>query len=291
MIRSSELRHSFMLMKWIWTQQMFLCLMVSSTSSLVTVYQPPVVASALGQAVMLHCQLNLTLDEKLLTSPVLYWDNMNTKDRLWPQTVDKYINRVQLMDKNANSLNKSILLTSVQWHDSGKYLCKLSINTEKEKCRKLGGGTSLMVYDTMTFKLTSRNDTTTDLLHCKIKVTRDPALVLSVVHNGAKLKSVHQDAAAAQPSVTLSMSEPVRGRGKYECQLHLNTALITKSSFLHNPLVAEEERDADKNVTGTSSPTVAGAVVFPEPWFLYGSLLLVTITILLGIITIWKGKC
>ncbi|XP_034554196.1 uncharacterized protein LOC117823205 [Notolabrus celidotus] len=205
----------------------------------------------------------------------------------------KYRNRVQLMDDNINSRNKSILLKGVQWADSGMYQCKLSITTEREKGRKLGGGTVLMIYDTMIFNLTAHNDS---LLCCEVKVTRYPNLFLSIFHDGSKLHSVDSapnSTAAAQPYVTLSMNVSVRGGGKYECQLHLNAVLIMKSSFLHNPPVSGEEQDADKNVSLPCSPTVCdpGAVVFPEPWFLYGSLLLVPITILLGIIIIQKARC
>uniref|UniRef100_UPI0037E82914 uncharacterized protein isoform X1 n=2 Tax=Semicossyphus pulcher TaxID=241346 RepID=UPI0037E82914 len=280
------MHHSLIMTKWGWTQFMILYLMVSGRRSLVTVHQPPVLTSALGHAVMLPCELILPPDEKLLNPPVLYWDHLKGDDaRLWPRS-EKYKNRVNLTDNNPNSLNKSILLKNAQWADSGKYLCKLSIVTRGEKSRKFGNKTLLMVYDTMSFKLT--NDS---LLSCEVNVTQDPSLVLSIFHDGSKLPTVcsaRQDAAAALPYASLSESVSVRSGGKYECRLHLNAYLITKRSFNYDPPEPDKGRDAERNVTVTSSTTVPGAamLVFPEPWVLYSGLLLVPITILLGIITV-----
>ncbi|CAJ1062815.1 uncharacterized protein LOC122881741 isoform X1 [Xyrichtys novacula] len=264
-----------------WIQLMFLSLTVSGVCSLVTVDQPPVLTSALGRAVMLQCQLLLSPGEKMKSSPILYWERMNAAStRLWPDS-DEYRSRVALLDSNPNSSNKSMMLKDVQWADSGKYRCKLSIHTET-RSRKLGNGSLLVVYDTMSFNLTHQNDS---LLRCEVKASCDPALVLSIFRDGVKLQSVNRDprcAAAAQLPVTLSESVCGKGGGKYECQLHLNQNLITKSSFYYNPPVTE-----DKNVSITASPTVS----VPEPWFLYGSLLLVPIIFLLVLITAYLCRC
>uniref|UniRef100_A0A3B4X6Z0 Ig-like domain-containing protein n=1 Tax=Seriola lalandi dorsalis TaxID=1841481 RepID=A0A3B4X6Z0_SERLL len=97
--------------------------------------RPPVLAAARGNDVTMQCQLQLSHDEKMLTVPVLYWLRLTPGHenlRLWRPSVT-YKERVALLDKNSNSTNKSILLRNVQWADSGKYLCKLSITTEKGK--------------------------------------------------------------------------------------------------------------------------------------------------------------
>ncbi|XP_065813618.1 uncharacterized protein [Labrus bergylta] len=267
----SETHHSLKLTKWGQTQLMILYLLVSGTCSLVTVLQPPVIMSPLGRAVVLQSNLFLSPDEKMLAQPVLYWDHLkedSDNGRLWPSS-KKYKSRVALMDSNEDSFNKSILLKNVQWDDSGQYLCKLSITTERKKFRELGTPTLLMVYDSMFFNITAHED---PLLCCEVNVTRDPAVVLSIYHEGSKLEtgdSAPEEAAAALPYVTLSKSVHVRGGGNYECQLHLNADLITNSSFQYNP---------------------SGVEVFPEPWPLYGSLLLVPITVLLGLIIVQKCR-
>ncbi|KAI4810873.1 hypothetical protein KUCAC02_013800 [Chaenocephalus aceratus] len=74
------------------------------------------------------------------------------------------------------------------------------------------------------------------------------------------------EADAALPFISLSETVPLRGKGEYECQLHLNKDLVTKSIFRYQ----------------TPEPNV---MLFPEPWFLYGALLLVPFTILLALIT------
>ncbi|XP_060906017.1 uncharacterized protein LOC132983636 [Labrus mixtus] len=267
----SETHHSLKLTKWGQTQLMILYLLISGTCSLVTVHQPPVIMAALGRAVVLQSNLILSPDEKMSAQPVLYWDHLkgdSDSARLWPSS-KSYKSRVALMDSNEDSFNKSILLKNVQWDDSGKYLCKLSITTEGKKFREQGKPTLLMVYDSMIFNITAHDDS---LLCCEVKVTRGPAVVLSIFHEGSELETGDcgpEEAAAALPYVTLSKSVHVRGGGNYECQLHLNADLITKSSFQNNP---------------------SGVEVFPEPWPLYGSLLLVPITVLLGLIIVQKCR-
>nr|XP_046256852.1 uncharacterized protein LOC124065467 isoform X2 [Scatophagus argus] len=251
-----------------WTQWVLLHLMVSGARSLVTVHQPPVLTAVLGRDVTMPCQLNISHDEKMVNSPVLYWvyfkDN-TSHVKLWPPT-ENYQGRVALLDENVNSSDKSILFKSIHWADSGKYLCKLSIITAEnnKRSRKTGNGTLLTVYDTMIFA--RHNDS---LLCCSVNVTRDAEFVLSIYHGGSKLQSVDSfsgDFSAALPYVTLSETISLRSGGNYECQLHLNEELVTKSNFHYGPNEPDEE-------------------VFPEPWPLYGGLLLVPIVILLILVT------
>ncbi|XP_070822851.1 uncharacterized protein [Chaetodon trifascialis] len=231
------------------------------------------------------CQLSFSHNEKMVTPPVLYWVYF-TEDtesaKVWTPS-EKYEKRVDLLDSDSYSSNKSISLKNVQWADSGKYLCKVSIATKRdERFRSKGSETLLMVYDAMTFNLTSHNDS---LLWCEVNVTPDPGFVLSIFHDGHKPQSVDsapRDNGTALPYVTLSESVSVKSEGKYECQLHLNKDLITKSIFYYRPPVDGEPGDAEKNV---STPSEPGVVVFPEPWLLYVALLLVPITILLGLVT------
>nr|XP_019948969.1 PREDICTED: uncharacterized protein LOC109633494 [Paralichthys olivaceus] len=247
---------------------------------LVTIHQPPVVTAALGQDVIMWCQLILTPNDTLVTAPVLYWvfaSQDAEEHRLWKPS-EIYEGRVQLLDEN-NFSNKSLLLKNVQWTDNGRYNCKLSITTEKAKSfRCKGNYTLLMIYDAMTFDLTAHNDS---LLHCEINVTRETGLVLSIVHNNTDIdngwKPQSVDSApgvpvVALPYVTLSKTISLRDGGKYECRLHLSEELITKSIFHH--ILPD-----------------SGVVEFPEPWFLYGGLLLVQVTILLGLVTALLCRC
>lgn len=261
---------------------MYLYFMVSGTCSLVTVHQPPVLTTALGHDVIMPCHLNLSHDEKMVTPPVLYWlcltHNNTNNGRLWSHS-EKYKGRVDLLDNDPNSSNKSIVFKNVQWADGGKYLCKLSITTQRDKSfRRKGNETLLRVYDTVIFSLTSHNDS---LLRCEVNVTRDPGFALSIFHDGCKLQPVDSapgDAgAAALLFVTLSETISVQSKGEYECRLQLNGDLITKSIFQYHPPAADDGGDAVKNILLTC-PTVS------EPWLLYLALLLVPITILLALI-------
>ncbi|XP_026226123.1 uncharacterized protein LOC113169156 [Anabas testudineus] len=282
------LPQSLILNKWGWTSWMFLYFMVLGTRSLVTVHQPPVITAALGHDVIMPCQLRLTADEKMVKLPVLYWlyaphaDNV----KVWEPS-ETYTGRVDLLDQNEKSSNKSILLKSVRWADSGKYLCKLSVFTEKEKSfRRKGNETLLMVYDNIIINLTNHNDSR---LQCEVNVSGEPGFVLSIIHNECKLPTVgsgQRDAVTTQPYVTLSESVSLMGVGKYECQLHLKDRLVTKSIFHYHVTVSGEDSDAGNNVSTICSTTLSGlVVVFPEPWLLYIALLLVPITFLLGILT------
>lgn len=89
--------------------------------------------------------------------------------------------------------------------------------------------------DTMTFNRTGHNDSQ---LRCEVNVTQDPAFVLFIFHDGRKLQTVDSapgDAVTALPYVTLSEAISLSSGGKYECQLHLNGDLTTKSIFHYHP--------------------------------------------------------
>ncbi|KAM7421375.1 hypothetical protein PAMA_015489 [Pampus argenteus] len=255
---SSDMHHGFILMKWRQTQWMLLYFMVSGTYSLITVHQPPLLTAAQGHDVIMPCQLNLSNNEKMVSPPVLYWI-YNSKMYVLSDT--KYAGRAHPLDNNTDASNKSFLLKDVQWTDSGKYLCKLSISTEGKSFRERGNETLLIVYDTMLFNLIGHNDSQ---LQCKINVTRDPRMVLSIIHNGCKVQTAEK-AVTALPYVTLSETISLKDGGKYECQLHLDKNLITKSTFHWHP----------------HEPDV---VVCPQPWFLYAALLLVPTTVLLVLV-------
>ncbi|KAK5921994.1 hypothetical protein CgunFtcFv8_019302 [Champsocephalus gunnari] len=263
------MHHDFKATKLEWTQRLFLYFMVSGTNSLVTVYQPPVLTAALGHDVIMPCQLSLTDDKRMQTPPVLYWmyltEGSSDESIVWSYS-ENYTGRTECLDNNQNSSNKSILFRNVQWADSGRYLCKLSIKNNNKSFRRKGNKTLLMIYDTMIFNPTGHNDS---LLRCGVNVTRSTRFALSIVHDGIKLQPVGSapgEADAALPFISLSETVPLRGKGEYECQLHLNKDLVTKSIFHYQ----------------TPEPNV---MLFPEPWFLYGALLLVPFTILLALIT------
>lgn len=122
---------------------------LSGAFSLVTVHQPAVLSAALGQDIIMPCELRLQ-DEKLLSQPILYWWKLNEMAadfiRLIPSQTPNN-SRATLLDNNGMSTNKSMILKSVQWADSGKYRCKLSLHTERNgNFRQKGDTTSLVVY-------------------------------------------------------------------------------------------------------------------------------------------------
>ncbi|KAK2909901.1 uncharacterized protein [Channa argus] len=282
-----ELPQRLILIKWVWMSWMVLCVLLSGSRCLVTVHQPPVVTSVLGRDVVMPCELRLTDDERMVTPPVLYWIYMTHADtrRLWNPS-EEYKGRIDLLEKSLNSSNKSILLKNVQWADSGKYQCKLSITTEREQSfRRKGNDTLLTVYENLIFNLTNHN---ASHLQCKVNVSRqDPGFVLAIFHNGCKLQTVvFSQEDPDLPYTTLSETISLMGGGKYECQLHHSEDLVAKSIFYYNPPVTGKDWDAENNVSTTCLTAVSGlVVVFPEPWLLYIALLLVPITFLLGLLT------
>ncbi|XP_030606119.1 uncharacterized protein LOC115794643 [Archocentrus centrarchus] len=279
-----EQHYCLNLMKWGRASWTLLFFMASGAVSLVTVHQPPVLSAALGRDVIMPCELQLE-DEKLMSQPVLYWWKLNKEgDDFTPLIPSQLGNdsRVNLLDNNRTSSNKSIILTNVEWADSGKFRCKLSLQTHRGgSFRKKGNATSLVLYDTVVFNVTKHSHC---LLRCEVNVTQDAGFALYIFHNGDRLQNVTSapgDTGAALPYVTLSETVPLRWPGKYECQLHLKDELIIKSVFHSN---LPEVGEAEKNVTRTCSPAVPE--VYPEPWLLYVALLLVPVTILLGLVTV-----
>ncbi|KAE8289093.1 hypothetical protein D5F01_LYC12973 [Larimichthys crocea] len=222
--------------------------------------------------------------------PVLYWFRSagDTDDnQLWEPS-EKYQKRVDLLDKETNTTNKSILLKNVLWSDSGKYLCKLSVTTTRSKRFRIKGTeTLLMVYDTMIFNLTGHNST---LISCEVNVTRDPRFVLSISHDAYKPQTTESAQGNVAPDllyITLSTTIFLRRKGKYECQLHLNKVLMTKSIFYYHLPVIEDSGDPERNISVANSTAVIepDVVVFPEPWILYTAVLLVPLATLVGLLT------
>lgn len=107
------------------------------------VLQPPVLITALGNNVIMPCHLS---SNDMVSPPILYWEYQDG-NKLWPPS-DKFQERVDCIDKNEWSLNKSIVFRNVQWVDSGNYLCKLSILTAEKnnRYRIRGNETQLLIY-------------------------------------------------------------------------------------------------------------------------------------------------
>ncbi|KAK5614053.1 hypothetical protein CRENBAI_011771 [Crenichthys baileyi] len=255
-----------------------LCFMISGAVALITVQQPPVVTAPLGHDILLPCEIQDSQDEEIQTNPVLYWVDEGKHHLL--NSDGKYAGRIERT--NQTSSNKSIVLKNVQWSDGGTYECKLSIRTNlRGSFRLKGNNTMLIIYDTMNFNLTNHNDT---LLRCEVNMSKDFDFALSVIKDGCVLQG--SDSAAGRVMnrgiVTLSQTVSLRGGGKYECQLQLRDDLITTSSFYSKPTAAGED---GKNATAACSPVISNLEQYPEPWFLYVSLLLVPILFLLTLTT------
>lgn len=92
----------------------------------------------------------------------------------------------------------------------------------------------LCFSDTMSFNQTGHNDSQ---LKCEVNVSKGPRVVLSIVHNGDNQSVDFAPGALVEalPYITLSVNSSLRSGGKYECQLHLNQHLITKSVFIYHP--------------------------------------------------------
>lgn len=117
--------------------------LILGVSTLIIVHQPPVLITALGNDVIMPCHLSTN---DMVSPPILYWVNQDGT-KLWPPS-DKFQDRVDRMDENEQSLNKSIVFRNVQWVDSGNYLCKLSVLTteRKNRYRIKGNETQLLIY-------------------------------------------------------------------------------------------------------------------------------------------------
>ncbi|XP_056900829.1 uncharacterized protein LOC130532298 isoform X1 [Takifugu flavidus] len=248
-----------------WMQRMFLYLLIPGVSTLITVHQPPFVITVLGNDVIMPCHIS---SDDTLSPPVLYWEYPD-RTKLWPPS-EKFKQRVDRVDENKQSLNKSIILKNVQWVDSGNYLCKLSVLTAETKTpyRTKGNETRLIIHDTVIFDVVTHNRS---LLSCQVNVSADPGFVLSILYNGHKICSGKPECwergcnLAPQLHVLLSVTISLTHGGKYECQLHFNKTLLTKmvSDYIMH------EQDVE---------------IFPEPWLYYGGFL-TTHCVTLSVIT------
>ncbi|XP_024858616.1 uncharacterized protein LOC112449943 [Kryptolebias marmoratus] len=244
------------------TWSLWICFLHSGSVAVISVNQPPEVTVALGHDAVLPCDFQASPDETITATPVLYWFT-DSDDLL--KSDGKYAGRVHRLDQNSESENKSIVLKRVQWSDSKKYECKGSFTTrQRGSFRKTGNLTSLIVYGSMTFNLSSHN---ASLLRCEVLVSQRSSLVLSVSQDRCLLQSVALDAERLQQTqVRLSQEVHLERGGNYECQLRLGTRLLTRS-FFHTSVPADSGRH-------------------PEPWVLYVSLLLVQTFILLVLLVI-----
>lgn len=123
--------------------QIYSIYLILGVSTIIVVIQPPVLITTLGSDVIIPCHLS---SDDMVNPPILYWEYQDGT-KLWPPS-DKFLERVDRMDKNEQSLNKSIVFRTVQWVDSGNYLCKLSILTtgRKNRYRIMGNKTQLLIY-------------------------------------------------------------------------------------------------------------------------------------------------
>ncbi|KAM4600543.1 uncharacterized protein ACJ7VT_020478 [Polymixia lowei] len=122
------------------------------------------------------------------------------------------------------------------------------------------------MHDSMFFNTTVDDDSQ---LRCAVNVSSDPGFVLSVYGGLNKtLDSVPGDQ-CSRPYVQLSRTIPLKNGqgGQYQCQLHLNGTLVHTKIF-HSNL-----------------PEPGGEVTHPQPWFLYATLLLIPVTVLLALLT------
>ena len=106
------------------------------------------ITAALGHDAIMPCQLNLSDNVKMVIPPVLYWAVLpqeSDDNKLWPPS-ENYKERVDLLDKDLYSPNKSVLFRNVLWADSGRYQCKVSITTKAGRFRRLGNTSLLVVH-------------------------------------------------------------------------------------------------------------------------------------------------
>lgn len=102
------------------------------------VQQPPVVSAAVGEDVLLPCELQLS-SESLMTTPVFYWS-------LWRGTEKVEVRPPNQSDAQTPT-NQPLLLRGVSWAHGGSYLCKVSLRTRpKGSYRTNGKKTTLLLY-------------------------------------------------------------------------------------------------------------------------------------------------
>ncbi|KAL0984806.1 hypothetical protein UPYG_G00147160 [Umbra pygmaea] len=232
----------------------------------IVIQTPEVIVHKLSQNATFNCEFIHTPEQQVEPNPILYWHNIvqTNMTRLWPDAEHPFMNRVDVLDHDCNSSNRSILLKNIQWEDSqGQYECKLSYRVGKDSKRTKGIAVKLLIYDSLFLGLHPEDNGT---LLCAVNVSQDLRFVLSILHNGYEL--AHKQNPRRTPLISLlSVSHPLENDKEYECQLKLNSTLILRHTF-KQPL-----------------ETSAAQELFPEPVFLYGAILLVPIIVLLALIT------
>eukprot|EP00063_Salmo_salar_P046201 XP_014021036.1 PREDICTED: uncharacterized protein LOC106582443 isoform X1 [Salmo salar] len=247
-----------------------IALLVAAGAWAQTVTQKPdEVVYKLAQNASMDCQFIHTPEQQVAKNPILYWHKITSltqMTRLWPDPESPYKDRVDVLDSDRNSPNRSVLLKNVQWEDStGKYECKLSYRAAKQDKRTKGNGVKLLIHDSMFFGL--ENETQ---LMCAVNVSRDDGFVLSLLQDGSKVfqKTIDPLHPSMSLPVTLSVILPLEKGKNYECQIHLGSTMIMSQPF-QQPL----------ETPGTLEK------VLPEPAFLFVAILLVPITVLLALLT------
>ncbi|KAJ7985371.1 hypothetical protein DPEC_G00351370 [Dallia pectoralis] len=240
------------------------------------IQRPEEIVCKLSQKVTFNCEFIHTPDQQVDQNPILYWHNIHERNttELWPQSQSEsqYKDRVDVLDRNQNSQNKSLLLKNVQWEDSnGKYECKLSYRTGNRSARKKGSGVKLLIYDSLFFNYDPDDNAT---LLCAVNASWDPRFVLSVLHGGTQAALLLRNTTGPFQLITpLSIRLPLENGKDYECQLNLSSIVILSQTFKQ------------------SSKTPAAEKRFPEPVSLFVAILLVPIIVLLFLlIACWHTK-
>ncbi|KAK7886977.1 hypothetical protein WMY93_026598 [Mugilogobius chulae] len=114
-------------------------------------------------------------------------------------------------------------------------------------------------FDQILFHTTGLNNS---LLQCKVNVSRHPGFHLSISQSGQILNSSSEQINASR-YVTLLQTITLRSPGTYQCSLHFNGEL-TGIVLLY--------------IETTSQAAISE--MYPEPWFLYGGLILVQVSFL-----------
>ncbi|CAB1333474.1 unnamed protein product, partial [Coregonus sp. 'balchen'] len=240
--------------------------------------RPDEVVYKLAQDALFDCQFIHTPDQQVAKNPILYWHQITSREsktemtRLWPDPELMYKDRVEVLDSDRNSPNRSVLLKNVQWEDScGKYECKLSYWAAGQAKRTKGSGVKLLIHDSMFFGLDPENNTK---LMCAVNVSRDDRFVLSLKQDGYKVFQKNTDPLYPNMplSITLSVILPLEKGMNYECQIHLGSTMIMSQPFQQPFEMAVEK-------------------VLPQPVFLFVAILLVPITVLLALLTALLVLC
>lgn len=239
-----------------------ICLIVSGVCEDVTIEQPPILIAPLGENVTLPCHIKLS-NASVTNTLVVYWDHKR-EDRgkpipiccspIWKSE------RVSRLLNDSMSLNKSIQLKHVQWKDGGKFLSKVSVTTHQERSFRKTAETEMLIYDGVFFNTIDLNNSQ---LECRASVSNYSGFALSISFNDQILNSTSSLNSTSELYVNLTETTTFRRHHKYQCSLTFNGKLVTSSIFqdeLSGPLALDGE--------------------YPQPWFLYGGLILVQLVFL-----------